>query len=246
MFMISRTAFLITAVAFSSLVYASDNPAQKNPVMILKTPNEQTSYAIGFDIGHNFKTQGIPLSTEAMNQGLKDGVSGVQPLMTAKEMQTTLLTLQKELMNKRQVEMSKLAEKNKTDGQNFLDANKKKDGVLTLPSGLQYKIIKAGEGESPKKTDSVQVNYEGSFPDGRVFDSSYVRGKPITFPVSSVIPGWIEALQMMKPGATWIIYVPSELAYGQKGAGSIGPNQVLTFKIELLSVQKQNADQIKK
>lgn len=130
-----------------------------------------------------------------------------------------------------------LPEENKRIGQEFLAENSKKEGVETLSSGLQYKVIEAGDGASPKATDSVTVHYEGTLIDGEVFDSSYKRGDSITFKVGQVIQGWQEALQLMKPGATWMLYIPSDLAYGERGTfGSIGPNETLIFKVELLAV----------
>lgn len=203
----------------------------------LPTETDRISYAIGADIGHNFKREGVTLSPEMMAKGVKDATTGEKMLMDAKEIQTTLVSFQKDLIAKHQAKMQQASEKNKTEGEAFLAENKTKPGVETLPDGLQYKIIKAGSGESPTAKDAVTVNYEGTLIDGQVFDSSYKRGKPISFQVSEVIPGWTEALQKMKPGAEWMIYVPSSLGYGERGAGPIGPNQTLIFKIELISVQ---------
>jgi FKBP-type peptidyl-prolyl cis-trans isomerase FklB len=144
-------------------------------------------------------------------------------------------------MAKQQVKMQEAGEKNKTDGEAFLAANKTKPGVITLPDGLQYKIVKPGAGESPADKDKVTVNYEGTLINGQVFDSSYARGKPFTFQVSEVIPGWAEAVKKMKPGAEWMVYIPPALGYGEHGAGPIGPNQTLIFKVELIAVQPQSA-----
>lgn len=203
----------------------------------LPTESDRISYAIGADIGHNFKREGVMLSPDMMAKGVKDATTGEKMLMDPKEIQATLVNFQKDLIAKHQAKMQQAGEKNKTEGEAFLAANKTKPGVETLPDGLQYKIIKAGSGESPTAKDSVTVNYEGTLIDGQVFDSSYKRGKPISFQVSEVIPGWTETLQKMKPGAEWMIYVPPSLGYGERGAGPIGPNQTLIFKIELISVQ---------
>ncbi len=203
----------------------------------LPTESDRISYAIGADIGHNFKHEGVTLSPEMMAKGVKDATTGEKMLMDPKEIQTTLVSFQKDLIAKHQAKMQQIGEKNKTEGEAFLAMNKDKPGVVTLPDGLQYKIIKEGSGAPPTAKDAVTVNYEGTLIDGHVFDSSYARGKPITFQVSEVIPGWTEALQKMKPGAEWMIYVPSSLGYGERGAGPIGPNQTLIFKIELISAQ---------
>lgn len=197
---------------------------------------DKISYSIGVDIGHNFKNQEIALNPQMMAQGVKDATTGDKTLMTPKEMQDTLAGFQKELISKRETQLQQIGQKNKAASDAFLAENKTKPGVVTLPDGLQYKIIKEGTGKSPTQNDSVMVNYEGTFIDGKVFDSSYTRGKPVTFPVSQVIPGWTEALKMMKPGAEWMVYVPSTLGYGDRGVGPIGPNQALVFKIELLNI----------
>ena len=144
------------------------------------------------------------------------------------------------MMAKQQEMAKKLGEKNKAEGEAFLAENKKKEGVITLPSGLQYKVIKAGTGKKPKATDTVTVHYQGTLIDGKEFDSSYRRGQPVTFPVNGVIPGWTEALQLMEEGAKWQIFIPSSLAYGDRGAGrDIGPHATLIFEIELVSIQEQ-------
>jgi FKBP-type peptidyl-prolyl cis-trans isomerase FklB len=212
--------------------------AQPSTQQAFSNQTDKVSYAIGVDIGSNFKKQNIDLNPDVLAKGVKDGLSGGKTMMDDKEMRDTLMNFQKELMAKRQAQMQEMVQKNKAEGETFLAENKKKPGIITLPDGLQYKIVKAGSGVSPTDTDSVTVNYEGTFPNGKEFDSSYKRGKPATFPVTQVIPAWTEALKMMKPGAEWMIYVPASLGYGERGAGPIGPNQVLVFKIELISVQK--------
>jgi FKBP-type peptidyl-prolyl cis-trans isomerase len=164
-------------------------------------------------------------------------LEGNPPLMEQKDIQATLVSFQKELIAKRQENLQKISVKNKAEETKFLADNKSKPGVVTLADGLQYKIIKEGKGDSPKVTDTVIVNYEGTLPNGQVFDSSYAKGKPVTFPVDRVIPGWIEVLKLMKPGSQWMIYVPAELAYGDRGMGPIEANQMLIFKIELIAIQ---------
>jgi FKBP-type peptidyl-prolyl cis-trans isomerase FklB len=152
-------------------------------------------------------------------------------------------TFKEEMTKKQEEAMKKAAEKNKKDGAAFLAENKKKEGVVTLPSGLQYKIITQGTGNTPKATDTVTVNYRGSLVDGTEFDSSYKRGQPATFPVNGVIKGWTEALQLMKEGAKWQLFIPSDLAYGEKGAGNvIGPNATLIFDVELISAKEASQE----
>lgn len=198
----------------------------------------KASYSIGVDLGTNFKSQGIEVDTDMLAKGLKDALSGGQLMMTKQEMVDTLTALQKQLVAKQQATFEAASQKNEQTGKAFLEANKSKPGVVTTPSGLQYKVVKAGTGATPKDTDIVTVNYEGQFIDGKVFDSSYKRGKPVTFPVNEVISGWTEALKLMQPGATYEIYVPSQLAYGDRGLGNIiGPKQTLIFKVDLLSVK---------
>jgi FKBP-type peptidyl-prolyl cis-trans isomerase FklB len=159
--------------------------------------------------------------------------------MTDQDMIETMTAFQKEVMAKQQEAVKKLGEKNKAEGEAFLAENKKKEGVTTLPSGLQYKAVKAGSGKKPKATDTVTVHYRGTSIDGTEFDSSYRRGQPVSFPVNGVIPGWTEALQLMEEGAKWQVFIPSGLAYAERGAGrEIGPNAALIFEIELISIQE--------
>ena len=200
----------------------------------LKTQKERFSYIIGMDIGQHFKSQSMDIDQAALARGIRDGLSGGKSVLTEQEMRETMTAFQKEMMAKRQA----LGEKNKKQGEAFLAENKKKPGVTTLPSGLQYKVLKAGTGRKPKLTDTVTVNYKGTFIDGTEFDSSYRRGKPATFPLSGIIPGWREALTLMQEGAKWEIYVPPNLAYGERGlAPNIGLNTTLIFQIELVSIQ---------
>ena len=228
----------LVAAAFLSLsvstVMAADNQAPK-----LKTDVDKLSYSIGTDLGKNFKRQGIGISPDALALGLKDGMSGGKLLLTEQQMKDVLNKFQKDLMEKRSTQFKKQAEDNKSKGEAFLKENKKKEGVVTLPSGLQYKIIKKGNGSKPNKDDVVTVEYTGRLINGEVFDSTEKTGKPATFKLSQVIPGWTEALQLMKQGATWEIYVPSDLAYGSRSVGGpIGPNETLIFQIQLLKVKK--------
>jgi FKBP-type peptidyl-prolyl cis-trans isomerase FklB len=211
--------------------------AQESP--LLKDQKDKVSYGIGMEIGRNLKKQSFDLNPELLVKGVKDAFSGEKALMTDQEILDTMTAFQKEVMAKQQETAKKVGEKNKAEGDVFLAENKKKEGVTTLPSGLQYKVIKPGSGKKPKATDTVTVHYRGTLIDGTEFDSSYRRGQPVSFPVNGVIPGWTEALQLMEEGAKWQVVIPSGLAYADRGAGrDIGPNATLIFEVELISVQE--------
>jgi len=222
---------MCAAVALSGAAFAADAPE-------LKGDKEKLSYSIGMDIGGNLKRQSVEVDPDLLAKGVKDSYGGGKTLLTEDEARLAITTFQKALMAKKAETMRILGEKNKADGEKFLAENAKKEGVKTLPSGLQYKEIAPGTGKSPKTTDTVTTHYKGTLIDGTEFDSSYKRGEPATFPVSGVIPGWTEALQLMKEGAKWQLFVPSNLAYGEQGAGrEIGPNATLIFEVELISVK---------
>ncbi|MEW5743929.1 MAG: FKBP-type peptidyl-prolyl cis-trans isomerase [Nitrospirota bacterium] len=227
---------LITAVVAVGLM-ASQACAEEKTV--LKDQKDKVSYSIGLDIGKSFKKQSIEVNSDLLFRGIKDGLAEAKPLMTDEEMRAAMMAFQQELMAKHTEMQTKLAEKNKKEGEAFLEANRKKEGIKTTPSGLQYKVVKEGDGPTPKPTDTVTVHYTGTLIDGTEFDSSYKRGQPASFPVNGVIPGWTEALQLMKSGAKWQLVIPADLAYGERGAGQqIGPNAVLVFDVELLSVKE--------
>jgi FKBP-type peptidyl-prolyl cis-trans isomerase FklB len=227
---------LTTASTQGSAVLPNSASAASSTTAPLTDETDRVSYSMGYDIGRTFKKQSLTINPDAIAQGIEDGLSGNKMQMSQKDMQATLVNFQKQLIAKHQVQMDQISDTNKKESDAYLTANKSKPGVVTLPDGLQYKVVSAGKGNSPTDKDVVMVNYEGTFPNGQIFDSSYARGKPVTFPVAEVIPGWSEALKLMKPGAVWEIAVPSDLAYGDRGVGPIGPNQTLLFKIELLSV----------
>jgi FKBP-type peptidyl-prolyl cis-trans isomerase FklB len=228
-----RLLAMMVIALFASPANAGENPA-------LKSQKEKISYIIGMDIGRNFKKQVIDIDPDILARGIKDGLSGAKALLSDQEVRETLSAFQKEMMAKQAGLAKKLGEKNKREGEAFLAENQKKEEVKTLPSGLQYKVIKAGTGEKPKMTDAVTAHYRGTLIDGTEFDSSYSRGKPEKFPVNGVIPGWTEALQLMEVGAKWQLFVPPNLAYGERGAGRhIGPNATLIFEIELISIQER-------
>lgn len=201
---------------------------------------DKLSYALGLSMGNNFRASGI---NEINVQDFADGVAAVfygsEPKMTYDEAKAEIQRYFTELQAKQDEAAKKAGEENAKAGEAFLMENGKRVEVKTLPSGLQYEVIAEGEGESPKATDQVMVHYEGKLIDGTVFDSSIDRGEPATFGVTQVIPGWVEALQLMKPGAKWRLFIPSALAYGPQGAGGIiGPNQTLIFDVELIKVIK--------
>ncbi|HAT6809143.1 TPA: hypothetical protein JAZ42_05120 [Legionella pneumophila] len=224
----------VMGLAMSTAMAATDATS-------LATDKDKLSYSIGADLGKNFKNQGIDVSPEAMAKGMQDAMSGAQLALTEQQMKDVLNKFQKDLMAKRTAEFNKKADENKVKGEAFLTENKNKPGVVVLPSGLQYKVINAGNGVKPGKSDTVTVEYTGRLIDGTVFDSTEKTGKPATFQVSQVIPGWTEALQLMPAGSTWEIYVPSGLAYGPRSVGGpIGPNETLIFKIHLISVKKSS------
>jgi FKBP-type peptidyl-prolyl cis-trans isomerase len=204
----------------------------------LKTEKEKISYSMGVATGSQLKRQDIDVDADMFAKGLKDAVSGGTLMMTEQEVQETLKKFQQDMVAKQAERNKQLAEKNKKEGEAFLAENKNKEGVKTLPSGLQYKVITDGTGKMPKDTDTVVTHYRGTLIDGTEFDSSHKRGQPATFPVKGVIKGWTEALQLMKEGSKWQLFIPSDLAYGERGAGgSIGPNSTLIFEVELLSIK---------
>ena len=199
---------------------------------------------IGTGLGANLKKQSVEVDSNLVSQGLKDAMSGGKTRLTQEEAQAVLTEVQNEVQKQQQEKMQKAAAANKTEGEAFLAANKSKDGVVTLPSGLQYKILTAGTGPKPTASDSVKCNYRGTLINGTEFDSSYKRGQPATFAVGQVIKGWTEALQLMPVGSKWQLFVPSSLAYGERGAGAeIGPNATLIFEVELLSIEEKAKDE---
>ena len=208
----------------------------------LQSEEAKFSYAMGMDVGTNLKRMDVKLDQAALLDALKVALSDGSPRMTpedaAKAKQVVFQKKQQEMQAKRQAE----GETNKKTGEAFLAENGKKEGVKATASGLQYQVITEGKGKNPKATDTVKVHYEGKLLDGSVFDSSVARGAPATFPLNAVIPGWTEGLQLMTPGSKYKLFIPSNLAYGERGAGNkIGPNAVLTFEVELLEIVKQDA-----
>lgn len=220
----------------------NDKPAAKAAPKAagpLKTQKDKVSYSIGLDIGRNLKRQGIDVDTQMLARGLRDAVSGGKTLLTDEEMHEVMTQWQAEMRAAHTKQQEAVGAKNAKEGAAFLAQNKTKEGVKTTASGLEYKVVKEGTGATPTAQDTVTAHYRGTLLDGTEFDSSYKRGEPASFPVSGVIPGWTEMLQLMKVGSKVIVWIPSNLGYGERGAGAtIGPNAMLTFEIELLDVKK--------
>jgi FKBP-type peptidyl-prolyl cis-trans isomerase len=211
--------------------------------LTLKTQNQKSSYAIGMNIGKNLKRDSVEVDPAILVRGLKDALAGNKLLLTDEEAKAALTALQTEVRAKEEAKTKAAAVENKKTGEAFLAANKTKEGIVTLPSGLQYKIIKEGTGPKPTAEDTVLCHYRGSLVDNTEFDSSYKRGEPLKIPVGGVIKGWTEAIQLMPVGSKWQLYIPSDLAYGERGApGSpIGPNSTLVFDVELISIEPKPA-----
>jgi FKBP-type peptidyl-prolyl cis-trans isomerase FklB len=206
-----------------------------------KDQKEKASYALGMNVGNGLRRQSVDIDPDTFLQGMKDAFSGGKTLLTDEEAVATLNQLQTELRAKQEEKKKQQAESNQKEGDAFLAANKTKEGVVTLPSGLQYKILTPGTGTKPTLNDTVVCNYKGTLISGTEFDSSYKRGQPATFPVSGVIRGWTEALQLMPVGSKWQLFIPSSMAYGERGAGNdIGPNATLIFEVELISIQAKD------
>jgi FKBP-type peptidyl-prolyl cis-trans isomerase FklB len=223
---------LIIVTAISGVLSLSGFAQEQAPQ--LKDLKDKASYSIGLNIGRNFKKQNVELNPDALVAGVKDAVSGKKPALDEAQEREAMMNFQKEMMDKQKA----MGEKNEADGKKFLDDNKKKDGVKTTASGLQYKVMKEGNGPQPKASDTVTVDYKGTLIDGTEFDSSYKRGQPATFPLNGVIKGWTEGLQLMKTGGKYQFFIPSDLAYGPRAMGTdIAPNSTLIFEVELKSVQ---------
>jgi len=218
----------------ASLVSAEEN-------LILRDQKDKISYSYGVDTGTKLKNLPVSVDLDLFIKGVKDGLSGTKLLMTEQEISETLMGLQKEITTKSEEEKKALAQKNKKEGEAFLAENKKKEGVVTLPSGLQYKVLKEGTGKPPTGTDWVRINFRGNLIDGTVFEDTYKSfGQPVAFSIKGLIPGWAEGLKLMKEGATWQLFIPSNLAFGERGAGTlIGPNATLIIEVELVSVQEK-------
>ncbi len=215
--------------------------AKTQPAPALTTQKDKFSYALGMNLGTSLHKQSVPVDPNILVRGLRDALAGGKTAMTEDQARAALMEVQNEVRKNQQEQMQAAGEVNKKAGDAFLAANKAKDGVVALPSGLQYRILTQGTGPKPTATDSVVCNYRGTLLDGTEFDSSYKRGEPATFPVSGVIKGWSEALQLMPVGSKWQLFVPSDLAYGERSPGpEIAPDSTLIFEVELLSIQNKS------
>jgi FKBP-type peptidyl-prolyl cis-trans isomerase FklB len=221
----------IVALSVVAIAFGEDKPAQ------LKDSKDKFSYAIGLNIGMNFKRQNVDVNPDLVTSGIKDGIAG-KPQMTVDQIRDTMVAFEKDM----QAKQAEAGKKNEADANKFLADNKAKDGVKTTASGLEYKVLKEGNGAQPKSSDNVTVNYRGTLLDGTEFDSSYKRGEPATFPVAGVIKGWTEALQLMKVGSKYQLFIPPSLAYGQNSPSpAIPANSLLIFEVELMKVESPGA-----
>lgn len=231
----------VCVIMLTSFAYAADVPEQKPDAL---NQTDSISYGLGLDMGSRFKQMGVEINPDMFAKGFKDSITESEPALSEEELRSAMDAFQKErkekqkaVMAEQQKKQAEQAAKNKEEGEKFLAENKQKEGVLTTESGLQYMVLKEGKGEKPKPTDTVTVDYKGTFIDGTEFDSSYKRGEPASFPLNGVIKGWTEGLQLMSPGAQYRFFIPSDLAYGKKGRGeTIGPEATLVFEVELLEV----------
>ncbi|MDH4266674.1 MAG: FKBP-type peptidyl-prolyl cis-trans isomerase [Deltaproteobacteria bacterium] len=226
--------YFFTTILSVGLLFTLCLGAEKTELKDLK---DKESYSLGYQFGQALKYQGLDVNLEVYTSGVRDALAGTKPQLSQEEIQKTVLEIQKRVAAAHQKELKEMAEKNLASGKAFMEENKKKEGVKTLPSGLQYRVLEEGSGKIPKAKDNVTVNYRGTFINGTEFDSSFKRKKPLTFQVDRVIPGWREALQLMKEGSKWQIFIPPELGYGERGTGNVPPNSILVFEVELISVQ---------
>jgi FKBP-type peptidyl-prolyl cis-trans isomerase FklB len=234
--MTHRKWILATAIGLLASFAAAAQDAPE-----LKTDKDKFSYALGMNFGESFRKQGLELDPAVFAKAVAESFNGGKTAITDQEMQTLLTAAAQEIRKKQAAQQAEKGAAAQKEGEAFLAANKTNQGVVTLPSGLQYKILKAGTGEKPTLDDTVVCNYKGTLTNGTEFDASEKHGGPATFPVKGVIAGWTEALQLMPAGSKWQLFVPSNLAYGAQGPADIGPNATLIFDVELVSIQKAAA-----
>ena len=224
-------------LAFSTTCFADGAPTESG----FDSTHDERSYALGMDLGQKIKAQDYDVNPDMLLKGFADVLKGQKTRLDQAQVVEVMQNFRQDVMKKRMADQEAKAANNLEQGKAFLEANKDKEGVQVTSTGLQYKVLKEGEGESPAATDTVTVHYKGTLLDGTEFDSSYKRGQPATFPLNGVIPGWTAGLQLMKPGAKYMFYIPSNLAYGPRQVGQhIGPNATLIFEVELLEVKKDS------
>lgn len=226
---------LVAGLGLGVLLAGCDNRGDQRPE--LESVKDRVSYSIGLNIGEDFVAQEIDIDADLLALGIKHALAGEEPLLSEQQMHAAITALQDEMLGRQETLLGEQREENLRLGREFLAANAAREGVVTLDSGLQYRVLTSGDGASPGEDDVVSVHYEGRLVDDTVFDSSLERGEPAVFPVAGVIPGWTEALQLMQEGDHWEIALPADLAYGEQGVPPvIGPNAVLVFTVELLAV----------
>jgi FKBP-type peptidyl-prolyl cis-trans isomerase FklB len=226
---------MILAVSMAAVLSAN---ASADSVKVLENDKQKVSYSFGLVLGKRMHNDLPDLNVDLFMQGVKDAMENKAGLLTDEQVADVLAKFQRDMQQEQMEKVQKLSEENSKTGADFLAKNKQKEGVVTLESGLQYKVLKEGKGPQPGPDDVVKVHYTGSLISGEVFDSSVERGQPVTFPLNGVIAGWTEALQLMPTGSKWQLYIPSNLAYGANGNRSIGPNETLLFDVELLGIEK--------
>jgi FKBP-type peptidyl-prolyl cis-trans isomerase FklB len=225
--------YVLVAILSISFLFNICSAAEK---VELEDQKNRESYSLGYQFGQGAKSQGLDINVDIYASGIRDALSGSKPQLSEQEIRQTVLKLQKRFVDARGKELKEMSTKNLAEGKAFLEENKKKEGVIVLPSGLQYKVLAEGSGNTPKAADNVTVNYKGTLINGAEFDNSYKRGQPATFKVNGVIKGWTEALQLMKEGSKWQLFIPPELGYGNRSAGPVPPNSTLIFEVELVAV----------
>ncbi|MFN4985372.1 MAG: FKBP-type peptidyl-prolyl cis-trans isomerase [Ignavibacteria bacterium] len=234
----NKLILLIAGLALSTSLVTAQKGAGSAASATTMTKQDSNMYALGMQIARSLQSQGLDLNIDMLAEGMRGFLSGT-PKLSEQQFQSCMENLQKDAMSKMQAEQSAKGSANKERGEKFLAENKTKEGVKTTASGLQYKVVKEGTGKKPSKENTVKVHYTGTTIDGKVFDSSVERGEPIEFPLSGVIAGWTEGVALMPVGSKYTLYIPSNLAYGEQGAGqSIGPNEALIFEVELLDITK--------
>ena len=227
-----------TAILIALPLLAACGPQGGGKLSALESEDQKVNYSVGYQIGGDFKRQNVPLDTDALVAGIEDAIAGGEARLSEEDRRATLTALRQRILASDQAQRQAEGEKNLAAAKAFLEVNRTKEGVQTLPSGLQYKVLKEGTGPKPAATDTVTVHYRGKLVDGTEFDSSYSRNEPATFPLNRVIKGWTEGLQLMGEGAKWELYVPPDLGYGERGAGSkIPPQSALVFEVELIKAK---------
>jgi FKBP-type peptidyl-prolyl cis-trans isomerase FklB len=240
-------ALFAISATISSCSFIQEKLGGSSEKRTLTTEMDKVSYSIGYNMGKNFRIQNVEVDIAALLAGVNDGKTAATPILTEADQATTMRAFQTSHMKKQNEKRTETGKTNKTLGAQFLAENKTKKGVITTASGLQYKIITEGKGAKPAATDTVVTHYKGTLVDGTEFDSSYARKEPATFPVNGVIPGWTEALQLMSIGSKYQLFIPSALAYGERGSGQkVGPNSMLLFEVELLEIKPARQKSAKK